>query len=427
MKIISLQAENLKRLKAVEIRPDGNLVQVTGRNGAGKTSVLDAIWWAMAGTRNVQAEPIRRGAEKARIRLDLGELVVTRTFTAKEGGEHTTNLTVETAEGARFGSPQAVLDAIIGDLAFDPPAFGRMAPKDQFNAVRALVPDVDFEAIAKAQQEDFDARAAHNRRAKELRAQAQGIGLPAGPVPAPIDLTKLEADLANAASHNVDIEQRRGRRAAAQQAIDSLDEEIAELAEKLDAARAQREALASKLAEAEALPEPIDTAAVQQQLQAARLSNAHAERAAAKAKHDSDAQAAEDASAALTRAMATREAEKQAAIAKAKLPVEGLSFGADHLILNGAPFDQASDAEQLRASIAIAGALNPKLRVIRVRDGSLLDEDGMAMLAQYAEANDLQVWVEKVDSTGAVGFVIEDGQLKGAAFIAQDDAEEEAV
>ena len=57
MKIIALQAENLKRLVAVDIRPDGNLVQITGKNGAGKTSVLDAIWWCLAGTSHIQAAP----------------------------------------------------------------------------------------------------------------------------------------------------------------------------------------------------------------------------------------------------------------------------------------------------------------------------------------------------------------------------------
>lgn len=65
MKIISLQAENVKRLTAVSITPDGNLVQISGRNGQGKTSVLDAIWWALEGAANIQAEPIRKGADEA--------------------------------------------------------------------------------------------------------------------------------------------------------------------------------------------------------------------------------------------------------------------------------------------------------------------------------------------------------------------------
>lgn len=70
------------------------------------------------------------------------------------------------------------------------------------------------------------------------------------------------------------------------------------------------------------------------------------------------------------------------------------------------------DAQQLRASIAIASAMNPKLRVIRVRDGSLLDSDSMALLAGFAEANDMQVWVETVQSGRPGAIVIEDGQVQ---------------
>jgi hypothetical protein len=82
------------------------------------------------------------------------------------------------------------------------------------------------------------------------------------------------------------------------------------------------------------------------------------------------------------------------------------------VLLNGVPFEQASDAERLRASIAIAAAMNPKLRVIRVRDGSLLDDEAMALLSGFASENDFQIWIERVDSSGRVGFVMEDGHLK---------------
>ena len=83
MKIIKLEAENIKRLVAVEITPDGHMVQISGRNGAGKTSVLDAIWWALAGADAIQAKPIREGETTAHITLDLGEIVVERSFTSK--------------------------------------------------------------------------------------------------------------------------------------------------------------------------------------------------------------------------------------------------------------------------------------------------------------------------------------------------------
>src|SRR5262245_51448409 len=86
LRIIELRAENLKRLVAVTITPKGDLVQITGRNGQGKTSVLDSIWWALGGAKNIQGQPIRKGQERAFVSVKLGaetvKLVVTREFTA---------------------------------------------------------------------------------------------------------------------------------------------------------------------------------------------------------------------------------------------------------------------------------------------------------------------------------------------------------
>lgn len=76
MRIIKLTAENVKRLKVVDITPKGDVVEITGPNESGKTSVLDSIWWAIAGERVIQSEPIRQGEEEARIRLDLGDIIV---------------------------------------------------------------------------------------------------------------------------------------------------------------------------------------------------------------------------------------------------------------------------------------------------------------------------------------------------------------
>src|SRR3970040_1173840 len=107
MKNIMLTAENGKKLVAVEIHPTGDVVTISGRNGAGKTSVLDSIWWALAGTSAIQKQPIRKGQKRARIRLDMGELIVERKFS-----ESGSTLAVESADGARYPSPQKMLDAL---------------------------------------------------------------------------------------------------------------------------------------------------------------------------------------------------------------------------------------------------------------------------------------------------------------------------
>jgi len=68
----------------------------------------------------------------------------------------------------------------------------------------------------------------------------------------------------------------------------------------------------------------------------------------------------------------------------------------------------------LRASIAIAIAANPKLRVLIVRDGALLDDDSMKIVAEMAEANECQIWLETVASGRPSAVVIEDGMAVGA-------------
>ena len=422
MKILNLYAENIKRLVAVEIHPDGNLVQITGRNGQGKTSVLDSIWWALAGASYVQDAPIREGAARATIKLDLGEFTVTRTFKRKtsDATKVTTSLIVETAEGARFPSPQTVLDDLLGELSFDPLAFARAPAKQQVNMLKALVPDFDFDAIDTKNAEDFEARRDLNRQAKELRAQAAGIAVPEGTPLEPINEAALVDELEAAHAHNTEIARQQHERESLESGIKTdlmQSQEWLEQAKKLRAAADELlnrvEGNKAKLADLADLPPPMDTTEVRQKIEAAKETNRYVAEVQRCTNLASKADTVEAEAAALTRAIEDRTKQKAKAIAAAKLPVEGLVFGSEEVTLAGVPFDQASDAEQLRASVAIAMALNPKLRIVRIRDGSLLDEDSLRMVAEMAEANDCQVWCERVDTSGKVGFVIEDGHVQG--------------
>lgn len=426
MRIVCLQAENIKRLSAVEIRPDGNLVEITGKNGQGKTSVLDAIWWALAGTKHVQSAPIRKGEDEARIRLDMGELIVTRKFRRAEDGGTTTSIVVQTADGARYSSPQAVLDGLVGALSFDPLAFSRLDGKGRFEALRRLAPGVDFDGIDQANKADFDKRTLLNRRLKELRGAAASIIVPDDTPEEPIDEAALIEQLDDAGRQNTEIEQRKAdlekqrryvgdyRRDAKQNRDEA--EELRKRAAKLDEEAAEFEATADKLekeAEATTIPPQIDTSVLRTKINTARKINADVSKRKEREKYLEHATVVETEAKALTAAIDKRKEEKLAAIAAAEMPVPGLAFGeSDEVLFNGVPFDQASDAEQLRVSIAIAMAMNPKLRVIRVRDGSLLDDEAMKLLAEMADANDCQCWIERVDGSGKVGFVIEDGRLK---------------
>src|SRR5882672_10796689 len=139
MKIIELQVEGIKRIRAVTIRPDGSLVEVTGANGEGKTSTLDAMWMAFKGRCGV-IEPVRRGEERGHIKV---------TFRRDKQGDVTMDLKVVQADGAEVRrSPQAMLDALVGSMSFDPLEFSRMGPKDQFGVLSAFVTGFDFDANA---------------------------------------------------------------------------------------------------------------------------------------------------------------------------------------------------------------------------------------------------------------------------------------
>lgn len=437
MKIVQLQAENVKRLKAVTITPDGNIVEITGRNGQGKSSVLDAIWWALSGTTHIQAVPIRKGENEARIRLDLGDILVTRTFRAREDKTFTTSIVVENTEGARYPSPQRMLDSLLGALSFDPLAFVRMDGKAQMETLKRFVAGVDFEAIEKANKADFDRRTDVNRQARTLRAQAIGIAVPADVPAERIDDAALVEEMQRAGEHNTDLERRRARREQAEQTVAAYAstaaahrQQAAELRRQADesdamakADDAQAEDLRSKLADAPALPEPIDTVALRQRIADASRINVAVALREQRQRIEAEAAEAEAQAAALTKAMEDRAAQKRDAIAKAALPVPGIGFGEDEILLNGVPFDQASSAEQLRTSVAIAMAANPKLRVIRVQDGSLLDEEAMRILAEMAAAADYQVWIEVVQSGRSAAIVIEDGAVRGAIAVAAEAAE----
>lgn len=425
MKIVRLTAENIKKLRAVEITPSGEIVTISGKNGAGKTSVLDSIWWALSGTKHIQGEPIRKGEKKARIRLDLGDLVVERRFT-----ENGSSLSVESTEGARFPSPQKMLDALLGELSFDPLGFARMEPRKQFDELRRVSKlEVDIDLLNGMNAADYAKRTEINRDAKAKRAQADGIVVPPEVKGEAADEAALVDDLQKAGEANADTEKRKARRDAARIEADGkrdgakglrdraiqLRAEADAVDEKAAGLLAEAQAVDKKLDEATPLPPTVDVSDLRQRIGAARLTNkAIADRTAAVERKSELVKSAEEMEVAagnLTALLESRDKVKSDAIKNAAMPVPGLGFGDGHVTYNGIPFDQASSAEQLRVSMSIAMAANPKLRVIRIIDGSLLDEDSLAAIGAMAKAEDFQVWIEQVSSSGAVGIVIDDGAV----------------
>lgn len=413
MKIIMLKAQNIKNLKAVEIAPEGNVVRLTGANGAGKSAVLDTIFTALTGKR--LEDPIRRGEERAEVVIDMGDFKVRKIWTVK--GER---LEVLTADGDQKKSPQAFLDEIIGRLSFDPLGFKNMKPTEQRDLLKMLV-GLDFADIDAEKQGVYDERTVLNSHIKAALAQLKTIEPPDPQTPDEEMTFKDELEKLNqlrekrnaylkAVSHKNDrieyIAEVEGEIEAIKIQIENLQKELKENEEQITVLKAGINQIVIPPAVTEAQIKEVELALEDIETKNTAIRAAKRYRSCVK-----DGEKLKKESDALSERLERLEQDKATRIANAQFPIEGLSMSDDDVIYNGIPFSRLSTGQQIRVSTAIAMRLNPSLKVILVREGSLLDQEGKKELITMAKDKDYQVWMEEVDETGKVGFFIEDGTI----------------
>ncbi|TQL46702.1 AAA domain-containing protein [Homoserinimonas aerilata] len=407
--IVQLQAENYKRLKAVTITPEGNVVFIGGKNAQGKTSVLDAIWAALAGGEASRAtqQPIRDGQDTAVVRLDLGEFIVTRRWTKDDAG----TLTVESADGAKYSSPQKMLDDLIGARAFDPLAFTRMSARDQVAALVATVElPFDPSELERERKGVFDSRTEVNREVDKLKGQLAGLTKPNDDTPdVEVSSADIIAEFEKARAHNDAIVRSESLAVRFGNEVDSLTKQIAELTAQLEATAAQFRTTEADRAK---LGDPIDTDGISARLAGVEQTNAAIREGQEHHRVTAALSSVKERAAQLTVKLQQIEKRKADALAAVDFPVEHLSFNEDWVTYKGIAFSQASAAEQLRVSVALAMAANPKLRVLRILDGSLLDSDSLKIIAELAVDHDYQIFIEVVSEDAKVGIIMEDGSVK---------------
>jgi DNA repair exonuclease SbcCD ATPase subunit len=435
MNFTRLEVVNFKRIRTVEIKPDGSVVHLRGNNGQGKSSVLDAIAALLGGAKMCPAEPIRRGEKEAVIHgrvdsyEDFGSILLERHFRLGEDGNISSSLKITSEQGVKLDRPQRRVDELVGSLSFDPLAFLRHDAHKQAEIVRGVA-GVDMTTFDARREKVYEQRTDVNRRVTAGKALVAGLPLVVAPdeeVSAAVLLEEQNRRQEIAAEN----ERKRAalRRAgedynaaklglvAAKEEVERLEAELEEardrLADKVASLDRIRETGVKLKEEASALVDP-DMTEIVEQLKDIEQTNRRVRAKKERATAADDLAAAEKEAAALTAEIDQIDEDKRKALAEAHLPVPGLSFTECGVILNGLPFEQASQAEQLQVSVAMAIALNPDLKVMLIRDGSLLDKASLALLAEMAEAAGAQVWIEMVGKDGA-GIVIEDGQIETGA------------
>jgi DNA repair exonuclease SbcCD ATPase subunit len=401
MKIVSLEAENVKCLKAIEIKPDGNLVIIGGNNGAGKSSILDSIEYALAGSKHIPDRPIREGQEKARIILDLGDIQVIRTFT-KNG----TNLVVKSKDGATFATPQDMLNKIVGNLSFDPSEFFRMDDKKRIETLKKLV-GLDFTELTKNYKDAFDTRTDINRRGKELKAQYDSLSYCNDVPDKEVSVAELSKQLTDALMQNKRLDDLKRSLDNNELKITRVNEQIIQLMEekaKIENFITSEKANIKKL-------KPIDVSEIQSRISSAEEVNKTIRANDAKKALETALQELRGKSEAISITLKGIDETKQQMMEKAKFPIKGLAFDEETVTFNGIPFDQISQGERIKISVAIGLVLNPKLKILLIRDASLLDEKNLEMVAKMAQKMDAQVWLERVGKGKECQIIISDGSI----------------
>lgn len=424
--IVKLQVENVKRLKAVAIEPQGALVVISGRNGQGKSSVLDSIWMCLGGKRSFPRRPVREGETGAEITIELQDLIVTRLI--RPDGE--TSLWVGAKDGAKYSNPQTMLDGLLSSLTFDPLAFSRMKPGEQRELLCKLV-GLDTTKLDQARKAAYDQRTTENRDLRRLEAEISGLPLHPDTPAEEVSISGLAEELRRADQAHRDGDLAARNATVAQDRVKNAEGQLAELREKLAKLKAEAAALETRIhnGETNVLPdlrqvaerdaawaekiraEAPDREALRQRIAGAEAVNTRVRSNQRRAQLEAKRADVAASSQALTERIEAIDTEKRAAIAGAKYPMPGLGLDDHGVLLLGLPFEQASAAEQLRASVAMGLALNPELKVLLVRDGSLLDEDSMRLLAEEAQKAGAQIWCEVVAKGEPVGIVIEDGAV----------------
>jgi len=407
MKIIELQSENFKSL-TVRVRMDGKSVTVEGKNGTGKTTFMDAIWIALTG-KDVPAEPIRQGETSARISVtvkndDGTEFIVERLFT-KSGSK----LTVKTADGAKFSSPQAFLDAKIGKISFDPFEFINKAPRDQKKFLMELL-GIDLTIF------DDKKRTLLTDHGTIQKKYANEIGVLA--TMPPYDETLTERSTAEAISKFNEINIARKEVEDRKALFDKLDIEIDTLTDRMASLRTQYEEAKAQRAEkkekfSKLLEIGFDMPEVGNLQAEIEEINTHNDRVKLNQRVRQNLDSISNTQKLMNQKadeIKKLEQERFETIAKAKMPLDGLSFGDDGLLYDGLPFteEQLSTSKLIEVGIGIQMALNPALRIMKVKDGSLLDSEKLAAIKKAARDNDYQLFMEKVTDSKEIGFHIEE-------------------
>lgn len=427
VKISSLELENVKRVRALSLEPTADgLTVIGGGNGQGKTSVLDAIAWALGGNRKRPDRPTRDGsATPAQLRVELSNGIVVERK-GKNGA-----LTVTDPEGRRAG--QALLDSFVEELAIDLPRFMAMSDREKADELLGIVGI--GEELENLDRDLERARSARLAKGQEKRAKAKVAeeadwypDAPEGPVSA----SELLAEQQAAQATNMENERLRAAAERAERdherAVSELSEAERALAAATERAEAARRAASAASEAARAAREiadacvDADTTDLDARIGEVDRVNEMVRANRERVRLQSEADAAEAQYRELDGDCDELQRARVALLEGADMPLEGLSVEDGKLMYNGSAWGEMSGSEQLRVATAIVRRVKPECGFVLVDKLEQMDPATLAEFGEWAQSQGLQVIGTRVATDETCTVVIEDGRaVARAAQVPSED------
>lgn len=400
VKINTLELENIKRIKAVTLAPSENgLTIIGGNNGQGKTSVLDAIAWALGGEKYRPTSAQREGSvipPHLRITLSNG-LVVER---KGESG----SLKVTDPEGRKGG--QQLLNEFVEQLALNLPKFMEATPKAKAETLLKIIGVGDkLRALDLQIEQRYNQRTEIGRIAQQKHKYADELPVHADAPAEEISITELIGRQQAILARNGENQRKRADR-------ERYDRELAQAQIDFERAKnaleqAEQNAFAARKSAEDLRDE--STAEIEQSIADIDIINRKVRENASRARAEQDAADLDSQYSALSEEIDSLRSERTNLLNNADLPLAGLSVEDGELVYNGVKWDCMSGAEQLKIAAAIVRKLNPECGFVLMDKLEQMDAKTLAEFGNWLEQEGLQVIATRVSTGGECSVIIEDG------------------
>lgn len=405
IKINQFELENVKRIKAVKVEPIQNgLTVIGGKNGQGKTSVLDSIAWALGGEKYHPSQAQRDGSvipPMLHIELSNGLIV--------ERKGKNSDLKITDPRGNKGG--QQLLNEFISQLALDLPKFINSTAKEKANILLKIIGVGD-----KLAEYDHEESSLYNERhavgQMADRKEKYAKELPCYPE-RPSELISIS-----------ELVQR-------QQAILAQNGLNQKLRDNKDQLLHEKQAVEKELYDVKAKYERIckeydialkstaelhDESTEQLEKDIAEIERINNEIRANldREKAIEDAQNYRAEYSALTEKIDAVRKQRTELLNHADLPLDGLSVKDGELVYNGYQWDNMSGSEQLKVATAIVRRLNPECGFVLIDKLEQMDIDTLQDFGKWLEDEGLQAIATRVSTGDECSIVIEDGYAVGS-------------